>query len=254
MNGELADKVIVVTGGGSGIGRETALAMSAAGAQLAIADLSAERAVAVADEIVAGGGTALALQCDVTVRADVERAFDAVIERFGRVDCAFNNAGIEGRYARTSEYTDEDWHQTLAVNLTGVFYCLRREIREMLQNPHGGSIVNTASVTGLVGWRGAPAYSASKHAVIGLTRSAALENARHRIRVNAVCPGVVETPMGERIFTETPGAKERLVAKHPQGRLAQASEVANAVVWLCSDRSSFTTGHALTVDGGFVAQ
>jgi len=254
MGGELAGKIIVVTGGGSGIGRETALAMAGAGAEVVIVDLSAARAVAVADEIGAAGGSALGLQCDVTQRAEVERAFDAVIARFGRVDCAFNNAGIEGRYARTAEYTDEDWHQTLAVNLTGVFYCLRREIQEMLKNPRGGSIVNTASVTGLVGWRGAPAYAASKHAVIGLTRSAALENARHGIRINAVCPGVVETPMGERIFAETPGAKERLVSKHPQGRLAQAGEVAQAVIWLCSDRSSFTTGHAMTVDGGFVAQ
>ncbi len=251
---ELADKVIVVTGGGSGIGRETALAMAAEGARLVIADLVEDSATAVAGEIAAAGGAALGLRCDVTRSDDVEQMFDEVIAHYGRVDCAFNNAGIEGRFARTVEYSDSDWAQTIAVNLTGVFYCLRREIQEMLKNPSGGSIVNTASITGLVGWRGAPAYSASKHAVVGLTRTAALENARYRIRVNAVCPGVVETPMGERIFAEAPGAKERLVARHPQGRLAQTSEVANAVLWLCSDRSSFTTGHALTVDGGFVAQ
>jgi len=254
MTLELDKRIAVVTGGGSGIGRETALAMAAAGAKLALLDRNAEAADAVASEIAARGGEALGIACDVTRSDEVERAFDAVLARFGRIDCAFNNAGIEGRYARTIDYTDEDFAATFAVNVNGVFYCLRRELREMLKNPGGGSIVNTASITGLVGWRGAPAYSASKHAVIGLTRTAALENARHRIRVNAVCPGVVETPMGERIFAETPGAKDVLESRHPPGRLAQPAEVAAAVVWLCSDRASFTTGHALTVDGGFVVQ
>ena len=254
MTGELADKVAVVTGGGSGIGREAALAMAQAGARLALIDLNADSAAAVAREIHTNGGEAMSVPCDVTRVAEVERAFDEIIAHYGRLDCAFNNAGIEGRYARTVDYTDEDFAQTFAVNVNGVFYCLRRELREMLKNADGGAIVNTASITGLVGWRGAPAYSASKHAVIGLTRTAALENARHRIRINAVCPGVVETPMGERIFAETPGAKDVLIARHPQGRLAQAAEIADAVVWLCSGRASFTTGHALTVDGGFIAQ
>lgn len=254
MSLELDNRVAVVTGGGSGIGRATALAMATAGAKLALVDLNADSAAAVAREIADAGGTALAVRCDVTQSADVERAFDEILAHYGRIDCAFNNAGIEGRYARTVDYTDEDFAQTFAVNVHGVFYCLRRELREMLKNPAGGAIVNTASITGLIGWRGAPAYSASKHAVIGLTRTAALENARHRIRVNAVCPGVVETPMGERIFAETAGAKAVLESRHPPGRLAQAQEIADAVVWLCSDRSSFTTGHALTVDGGFVVQ
>ena len=172
MTQELQDKVIVVTGGGSGIGRGTALAMAAEGARLVIADLFEDSAATVAGEIVANGGEAIALRCDVTQSAEVEQMFDAVIAHYGRVDCAFNNAGIEGRFARTVEYSDADWAQTLAVNLNGVFYCLRRELQEMLKNPSGGSIVNTASITGLVGWRGAPAYSASKHAVIGLTRTA----------------------------------------------------------------------------------
>lgn len=254
MAAELEDRIALVTGAGSGIGRATAVAMAAAGARLALLDRDGDAARAVAAEIAAAGGEALDVVCDVTQSAEVERAFDAVLARYGRLDCAFNNAGIEGRYARTVDYTDEDFAATFAVNVSGVFYCLRRELREMLKNPAGGAIVNTASITGLVGWRGAPAYSASKHAVIGLTRTAALENARHRIRVNAVCPGVVETPMGERLFAETPGAKDILRARHPAGRLAQAEEIAAAVVWLCSARASFTTGHALTVDGGFVAQ
>jgi len=254
MNLELENRIAVVTGGGSGIGRETALAMAAAGASLALIDRDEAAAQRVAAEIETSGRAAIGVRCDVTQPAEVERAFDAIMAHYGRIDCAFNNAGIEGRYARTVDYTDEDFAQTFAVNVHGVFYCLRRELREMLKNPDGGAIVNTASITGLVGWRGAPAYSASKHAVIGLTRTAALENARHRIRVNAVCPGVVETPMGERIFAETPGAKDVLIARHPPGRLAQAREVAAAVVWLCSPQASFTNGHALTVDGGFVAQ
>lgn len=253
MANELIDKGIVVTGGGSGIGRETALAMAREGATVVIADLGEASGEAVAETLRAGGGQAMAQRCDVTSAADIDRLFDAVIARYGRVDGAFNNAGIEGKYARTAEYTEFDWQQTIAVNLTGVFLCMRREIQDMLQNPRGGTIVNAASVTGLAGWRGAPAYSASKHGVIGLTRTAALEYARRRIRINAVCPGVIETPMGVRILAETPGAREKLEARHPMGRLGQPSEVAQAVVWLCSDRSSFTTGHALTMDGGFVA-
>ncbi|MBI5616587.1 MAG: SDR family oxidoreductase [Gammaproteobacteria bacterium] len=254
MGTELKGKAIVVTGGGSGIGRETALAMAAEGALLAIADINLEAAEETVALIESKGGFAMAGKCDVSKSAPVDAFFDSVIDAYGRVDCAFNNAGIEGVYGRTSEYTDADWQNVLDVNLTGVFHCLRKECQLMLKQPTGGSIVNTASIVGLIGWRGAPAYVATKHAVVGLTKTVALEYAKQGIRVNAVCPGVVETPMGERLFAETPGAKERLVSKHPTGRLVQAAEVAKAVIWLCLDRSSFTTGHALTVDGGFVVQ
>lgn len=253
MGPMLQDKIIVVTGGASGIGRETALGMAREGATVVVCDRAVEAGNAVLAEIEAAGGQGMFHHADVTSTPAVEKMFDAVIKRYGRLDCAFNNAGIEGTYGFTAEATDEDWARTLAVNLTGVFVCMRREIREMLKTG-GGAIVNTASVTGLVGWRGAPAYSASKHAVVGLTKTAALEYARQGIRVNAVCPGVIATPMGERVSQENFGAREKLIAKHPVGRLGESFEVAKAVIWLCSGASSFTTGHALTVDGGLVAR
>lgn len=253
MAGELQDKVALVTGGASGIGRATALAMVAAGAKVAICDRDATLGPQVVGEIERLGGQAMFCHADVTNAAQVTAMVDAIVGRYGRLDCAFNNAGIEGAYGPTVDYAQDEFERVFAINVLGVFLCLQAELRAMLKTG-GGAIVNTASITGLVGWRGAPAYSASKHAVVGLTRTAALENSRYGIRVNAVCPGVIETPMGARIMQENPGAREKLEAKHPMRRLGRPEEVARAVVWLCSDAASFTTGHTLTMDGGLTAQ
>lgn len=253
MSGSLAGKTGFVTGGASGIGRATALEMARQGARVAIFDRDTVQGPRVVAEIEAAGGASLFVAGDVTVARQVAGAIEATLNRFGRLDCAFNNAGIEGTHARLVDYDEDEFSRILAINVTGVFLCLRHEIPALLGSG-GGSIVNTASVTGLVGWRGAPAYSASKHAVIGLTRSAALEYARQGIRVNAVCPGVIETPMGLRVLDENPQAREIITARHPMRRLGAPEEVAQAVVWLMSDASSFTTGHALTMDGGLVAQ
>lgn len=249
----LEGKSVIVTGGGSGIGRAAALLFAERGAYVTVADVSPDTGEAVAAEIVSNGGQAVSVRTDVSDAGDVERMVNIATERFGGLDCAFNNAGVEGRFSYTLEADENDFDRTVAVNLKGVWLCLRAELRQMLQQG-GGSIVNTASVAGLLGWRGAAAYSATKHGVIGLTKTVALEYARRGIRVNAVCPGVIETPMASRVASESAGARETLEARHPQRRFGSPDEVAAAAVWLCGDGSSFTTGHALTVDGGFVAQ
>lgn len=253
MTGVLQGKTCFVTGGASGIGRATALLMAEEGARVILFDRNAQEGRAVQQAIEATGREALFCPGDVTSSADIAAAVAAGVQRFGRLDCAFNNAGIEGTHARLVDYDEAEFARVMAINVTGVFLCLQQEIPAM-QRTGGGAIVNTASITGLVGWRGAPAYSASKHAVIGLTRSTALECAKQKIRVNAVCPGVIETPMGARVLQENPGAREIITARHPMQRLGAPEEVARAVIWLLSDASSFTTGHALTMDGGLVAQ
>jgi len=175
------------------------------------------------------------------------------VARHGRLDCAVNNAGIEGVLRQTAEYPEEDFARVIQVNLLGVWRCLRGEIPAMLASS-GGAIVNTASVAGLVGAGGLSAYVASKHAVVGLTRAAAIEYAKAGVRVNAVCPGVIDTPMVDRLSLEMPTLREALLAMKPMGRLGRPAEVAEAILWLCSDAASFVTGHALAVDGGYVAQ
>lgn len=253
MGNSLANKICVVTGGASGIGRATVLAMHAAGAKVVIADVTPTSGEALAAEINADGGDALFVTTDVAKADSVEALFDAVIARHGRIDCAFNNAGVTDTNQFTADSTEDVWERVNAVNLKGVWLCMRREIQEM-QKTGGGSIVNTASVAGLVGWRGGAIYSATKHGVIGLTKSAALEYGRQGVRVNAVCPGVIDTPMGAPA-TQTNGAvHDILLARHPVGRFGAPQEVAAAVIWLCSGDSSFTTGLALTVDGGYVSK
>jgi NAD(P)-dependent dehydrogenase (short-subunit alcohol dehydrogenase family) len=245
-------RVVLVTGAASGIGRATALAFARDGARLVLGDVAA-----------AGEETALAartlgadadfLVADVAYQADVDALVARAVARHGRLDCAVNNAGIEGVLRQTAEYPEEDFARVIQVNLLGVWRCLRGEIPAMLASS-GGAIVNTASVAGLVGAGGLSAYVASKHAVVGLTRAAAIEYAKAGVRVNAVCPGVIDTPMVDRLSLEMPTLREALLAMKPMGRLGRPAEVAEAILWLCSDAASFVTGHALAVDGGYVAQ
>jgi NAD(P)-dependent dehydrogenase (short-subunit alcohol dehydrogenase family) len=250
---ELAGKVVIVTGASAGIGRAAAFALAAEGATVVLADVNAARGEQVVAELTDKGGTAQFIQTDVSDDAQVAAMVARTIDVFGRLDCAFNNAGIEGEPAPTHECTPENWRRTIAVDLTGVWSCMRHEIPPMLEGG-GGSIVNCSSVAGLVGFPGIAAYVASKHGVVGLTKTAALEYAEAGIRVNAVCPGVIDTEMVERFTGGQPDAEAAMLATEPVGRMGRPEEIADAVVWLCSERSSFTTGQAIAVDGGFVAR
>lgn len=254
MYDDLQGKSIVITGAGAGIGRATALAFGRAGARVMAADLDRERGEATVAAITQAEGQARFYQCDVSVSADVEALMAATVDAYGQLDCAYNNAGIEGPGGLTHLYDEALWHKVIAVNLIGVWLCMKYEIPHMLQQG-GGAIVNAGSIAGLVASTGnGSAYTASKHGIIGLTKVAALEYAKAGIRVNAVCPGVIHTTMTERMDSRTPGYFERITAVSPTGRVGTPEEVAEAVLWLCSNAASFVTGHALTVDGGYVAQ
>jgi len=245
-------QVALVTGGSFGIGRATAIAFAKRGASVVVADLIEDTEQITMKEIAAVGGKATFVQCDVSKAADISAMINNTLSTYGRLDFAFNNAGIEGILAATHECTQDNWEQVLAVNLTGVWLCMKHELPHMLQQGKG-AIVNCASVAGLMGFPGMPAYVASKHAIIGLTRTAALENAKQNIRINAVCPGVIRTPMVDRVTGKDKAAEQRFTDMEPMGRFGEPEEVAEAVVWLCSDAASFITGHALTVDGGWLA-
>ena len=199
------------------------------------------------------GVDAIFVRTDVSNTGDVGRLVDRTIARFGRLDFAFNNAGIEGVQAPTADCTIDNWNRTIAVNLTGVYLCMRAEIPQMLAHG-GGAIVNNSSVAGLVGFAGIPAYTASKHGIVGLTKTAALEYATQGVRVNAVCPGVIDTEMITRFTHDDSDLVDQLTLSEPVGRLGTPEEIADAVVWLCSERASFVTGQAIAVDGGFVAR
>jgi len=250
---DLSDKVVYVTGAASGIGRAAAVAYAEAGADVAVVDLDQGGAEQTAEQVRGLGRRALVVRADVSSDEETRRAVEETVTTLGRLDCAFNNAGIEGKNAKTAELAVADWDRVIAVNLRSIFLSMRYEIAQMLRQG-GGAIVNCASVAGLVGFAGLPAYTASKHAVVGLTKTAALEYATQNIRINAVAPGVIDTPMIERFTGGTPEARKAMEDLEPIGRMAKPEEVANAVVWLCCGGASYVTGYTLAVDGGFVAR
>jgi NAD(P)-dependent dehydrogenase (short-subunit alcohol dehydrogenase family) len=253
MAGRVENKVALITGGGSGIGRATALLFGREGAKVQVADYNAEGGERTVKTIKEASGTAIFHAADVSNPQDVDGLMHKLVETYGRLDYAFNNAGIEGLMGDTPECSLENWNRVIAINLTGAFLCMKYEIPLMLKHG-GGSIVNTASAAGLVGLAGGPAYVAAKHGVAGLTKTAALEFAQKGIRVNAVCPGFIRTPMVERVLDKGTFSEEQIFATEPMHRMGKPEEIAEAVLWLCSDASSFVTGLPMPVDGGYVAQ
>ena len=253
MNLPFDGKVAFVTGAASGIGRATALRFAALGAAVAVVDVQSTQGQECAQLIRSTGAAAVFIEADVSRRQEVTNAVQRVVDEFGRLDVAHNNAGIEGEVTTLVESSEENWDRVMAINLKGVWLCMHAQIPVMLKGG-GGAIVNTASVAGLAGQVGATAYCAAKHGIIGLTKAAALEYAKAGIRINAVCPGLVHTSMSERLSAGNPGLVDSLAAMSPIGRAGRPSEIAEAVVWLCSDAASYMVGHALTVDGGVLAQ
>ncbi|MBO1019161.1 glucose 1-dehydrogenase [Methylobacterium sp. SD274] len=241
------EKVVFVTGAASGIGRAAALAFAAEGARVAIADRSEETLEHLRAEIEAVGGEVLAIRCDVSLPEEVEAAIARTVERFGRLDCAFNNAGVENRATPVHEIELDEWDRILGINLRGTFLCMKYELAQMVRQG-GGVVVNTSSGAGIRGVAGGAAYAASKHAIIGLTRSAALDYARKNIRVNAILPGNIQTPMMDRF---TGGDVQKAIDLEPVGRLGKPEEIAEAVLWMCSDLGGFVTGAATVIDGGW---
>jgi len=253
MAGLLHGKVALITGAASGIGRATAIAAAREGAKVLVVDAvpAGEDTVKL---IMQAGGEAAFHKCDVTRAAEVEATVAAAVKVFGRLDCAHNNAGIIGKSLHTADDTEENFDRIIAVDLKGVWLCMKYEILQMLKQGARGAIVNTASAAGLVGSHGQPAYTAAKHGVIGLTKVAALEYARHDIRVNSVCPGVIDTAMVAEMVTGHPRLRDRLIAVEPIRRMGKPEEIGEAVVWLMSDYASFVTGASLPVDGAMTAQ
>jgi NAD(P)-dependent dehydrogenase (short-subunit alcohol dehydrogenase family) len=242
-------KVSVVTGAGSGIGRATALAFAREGASVAVADILEQDNQETARMIMDLGGHALAITCDVARNDDVRRALDETVKTFGRLDFAFNNAGIEYAFKPAAEITEVEWDRIIDIDLRGVFLCMKHEIPLMLKQG-GGAIVNTSSGAGVKGFKGGAAYVAAKHGVVGLTKAAALDYAQSNIRINAVCPGIIDTSMMQRFSGGTPEGRQTVIAQEPVGRMGTPDEIAAAVVWLCSDAASFVVGSAMVVDGG----
>lgn len=254
VNGTYKGKVAFVTGAGGGIGRAAALAFAREGASVVVADISEKENQQTARLIEGQGGRALAVRCDVTRVEEVKAALDKTAETFGRLDFAFNNAGIEPKKpAPTADYDLDEWERIIAIDLRGVFLCMKYEVPLMLKSG-GGAIVNTSSGAGVVGIKGSPAYTAAKHGVIGLTRAAALDYASQNIRVNAVCPGYINTPMMDRFTGGTAEGRAKVISEEPIGRMGKPEEIASAVLWLCSEAAGFVVGSAMVIDGGQTIQ
>ncbi len=255
--GIVSGKVALVTGAGAGIGRQTALTFAAEGAKVVVSDIDVAGGEETVSMIIAKGGDAHFVQADVSKSANVSDLIAQTVAKYGRLDCACNNAGIEGLIAPFVDQTEENFDRTIAINLKGTFMCLKAEIAQMVTQG-GGSIVNLASIAGLIGFPGLAAYVASKHGVNGLTKNAALEYAKQGVRVNSVCPGGIDTRMLDSLAEQSTDGKmtshEMMDGLHPMGRIGTADEVANLIVWLCSDKASFMTGANVPVDGGYVAQ
>ena len=254
MTSMLSGKSAIITGAASGIGRATALIFAREGARLILADVSADGGEETAKLVRDRGGEARFVRCDVSKAADTEAMVTAAVKAYGRLDCAFNNAGIGGAQCKTADYEEAEFDRIIAIDLKGVWLCMRAEIRQFLAQKSPGAIVNTASAAGLVASHSMPAYTAAKHGVVGLTKCAALEYARSQIRINDVCPGVVDTPLVEEMVSGRPKLAARLDQVEPVGRKARPEEIGEAVAWLCCDSASFVTGTSMSVDGGLTAQ
>jgi NAD(P)-dependent dehydrogenase (short-subunit alcohol dehydrogenase family) len=253
MMKQFSGKVALVTGGASGLGRVTALALAHEGARVVVADIAVDEGEATVRLIADAGGQGLFVKADVTQSNEVEAMVQATLKAYGRLDLALNNAGIDGVRARTAKYPEDVWHQVINLNLTGVFLCLKYELPVMVAQG-GGVIINMSSVAGVTGFPGHAAYTASKHGVIGLTKTAALDYAKAGIRVNAICPAYTRTPMLSRMLEQKPELEAKLIARVPLGRLGTAEEIAQAAIYLFSDAAAFITGQSLVMDGGIVAE
>lgn len=252
MTARFEGKVALLTGAGSGIGRATALAFNKEGAKIVITDISAEGGEQTLEMIKKAGGNAIFIETDVSKANEVEASVKKTIETYGRLDYAFNNAGLEGVMAPTVELTEEQWDLVINTNLKGVWLCMKYEIPQMLKQG-SGAIVNTSSVAGLVGFPPSAAYAASKHGILGLTKSVAIEYATSGIRINALCPGIIRTPFVERHITANPQVVDQFIRATPIGRMGTPEEIAEAVLWLCSDAASFVVGSYMVIDGGTFA-
>jgi NAD(P)-dependent dehydrogenase (short-subunit alcohol dehydrogenase family) len=244
-----AGKVAFVTGAASGIGRATAVAFASAGATVVVADVSEEGNQETARVIEDQGGRVLAVRCDVTNGQDIKAALDRSLDAFGRLDIAFNNAGVEQPVGPAAEVSEQEWDRIVDINLRGVFLCMKHEIPLLLQQG-GGAIVNTSSGAGVTAVKGQAAYTAAKHGVVGLTKAAALDYAQANVRINAVCPGIIDTAMMQRFTGDSAEGRQRVIGQEPVGRMGTPEEIAGAVLWLCSDAAAFVVGHALVMDGG----
>ncbi len=253
MTGVLDKKSILITGGSTGIGKATVLRCAEEGAQVTLADINTKEAEDVVAQVRAEGGSATFCHADVTQSSDVKQMIEMATSTYGKLDGAFNNAGIEGAFTSITKMSEAEYDRTVNVDMKGVWLCLKYQVEAFLKQASPGSIVSTASVAGLVGTRGGSAYCGAKHGVVGITKSVALECARKAIRVNAVCPGVIQTPMVDRMTNEAGISAQALIDQEPMERLGLPKEIAEAVVWLLSDQSSFVTGVAMPVDGGYIA-